>query len=94
MIMKRTNAENMISICHIDRGINMSAEMKLIIQHLKHNPDHFNDTSASSLERLCDIIGECFHDCYRSIGIESMNYETIISIVNHKEEKSRKKDIN
>ena len=70
--------KNMLAMYHIDRGVNVAQEMELIITNLKYNSNEFDEDVATKLKRLCEIIKNCFHDCYESSDAKNMSYDEIV----------------
>ncbi len=75
---KNSCTKNMLAMYHIDRGVNVAQEMELMITNLKFNSEEFDEDVATKLERLCEIIKNCFHDCYESSEAKNMSYDEII----------------
>ncbi len=90
--MKNIKTKDMLSMHHIDRGINISMEMKLMFTNLKHAPQEFNSEMAERMERLCQIINNCFYDCYNNCGAKNMSYDEIIQTLNKLEFKTKNKN--
>lgn len=88
--MSKSETSNLLSMYHIDRGINLSLEMKLMFTNLKHRPEEFNSDIASRMERLCQILRNCFYDCYQNSEFKHMSYDEICTSLERLEKELNK----
>ena len=81
--MKRnpTETDVMLSILHLDRGINFVTSLEYILRHLSDNPEEFNSQTASKLIDVTKSIRGCFHDCYSNHLYNKDEFEDLYETV-------------
>lgn len=60
------SASVMLSVLHIDRGVNFASELEVIFKHLESNPNEFNSEIAARLVLISRMVRGCFHQCYNN----------------------------
>ncbi len=72
----------MLSILHLDRGINFTSHLEVILKNLQENPEEFNTKTALKLIDVTKSIRGCFHDCYSNHLYSDNDFDNLYELVN------------
>lgn len=81
MTLNISQTDVMLSILHLDRGINFASSLEVILRSLQENPEEFNSQIASKLINVTRSIRGCFHDCYSNHLYKTNEFDDLYELV-------------